>query len=530
MTRMRGLSTVLGAVISIAAMLSVMAAAAYMLSVMGSTQARIAKLSSQRMNDLLEMYTSLIVNNTGDKLCFYASGDRGLVKSVILLGARRLHVVHGRCVEGLEARAARRIILVSRNGALFQLDPRIVTSVKGSAPLYALLTGTETTGATYAGEPVTNLLDYLNETLLAGRLQNETISVKLRLVVAKLGPFDIVAREELELNDGRGVASATLLVPQLRTLNKGFYDDFEWPQNILVRRTTHYYMKSIISSREWRGLPGLQPRSLQIPLMMRLVKLDNNTVCANMLPLYSSWVDYQGLRIFAWKAFSITVCFRRQVLSGDDITINSTLLWGGTPLSNTLFSIVRRYGYAVLRIGPPGGLAPGIARGDTSAGVLLYLQAYPANVVDLGLNSYTVPFAQSDTINLAPTVYTPVSVKIEYTTGSRRTVRRVVVNFTATGRVVDGLTRPYIWTVWTPIAVYYKLLYDTGRAPAPLFVMYGTPLVSLKLATLYQPGFITYVEPAPGTQCRLIRLESKPPLIDLNGVERVAGLPFFEHP
>lgn len=522
MKRLRGLSTVLGAVISIAAMLSVMAAAAYMLSVMGSTEARIAKLSSQRMNDLLEMYTSLVVNNTGTRLCFSAPNDRGLVKSIILLDGKKLKVVHGRCVRVVEARSARRIVLVSRNGALFQLDPRIVSGVNGSAPLYTLLTGTHISGSG-TSSPVNilgNIISYLNSTLIAGRIYTSEINMRVYIsdYISDAGFYIIGTR--FVLKSGQKYTQTTLISPALYKstveIRRRMYEEFGWPPDIILYHTlygdTHaeYYFYNYVLHRRMQVFD-----EIHMPLAMKLLKLDNDTACAvTILPLT---LGTERLRVI-----SLAACFRRAVIGGSHIVINSTLIWGGTPLAASLFSIVQKYGYAIVRLGPPGGLVPGFT-GTASSNALIFMLK-PGSLLDIGLESITKPFVEGNEINLAPLVYKPYVVDVAYATRWYDVKHmKYTANFTSIGRVIDGTLRPYTWIIWTPLAFYYTVL--TGsNLPAPFFIPYGVPPYKLQVASLYQPGFLTYVEPAPGTRCQLVHLKTKPPLVDINGVERIPGL------
>ncbi len=538
MVKARGISTVLGAVISIAAMLAVMAAAAYMLGTIGSTEARIAKLSSQRMNELLEMYTSLVVNNTGTRVCFYAPGDKGLVKSVILLYGHSVSVVHGRCVKLERVRFAKRIILASRSGALFQLDPRIVTSVNGSAPLHALLTGTSLSRSAggWSGVGLDSIVGQFNTTMFArdARVTNLRLNVSINLYNSIGYP---VAEERLGISVGSATASTST------TTLQWFADNYQrigkilgWPRNIVLLHVVYGDYRRLAQEHPKLSLLGgysrrsLTPADIQPPLAVRFVKVGRDTVCGVTMFTDVPWLfpDY------IIRVIGVTVCFRRLVLNGSSVVVNSTLLWGGTPLARELLRLVQKQGYAIIRAGPPGGLVPGYTSREDSGGLAWALNPLGVNsygarydLLNLNIDIVTKPFVEGDTINLAPMVYQPIVDKVYYVVRERYGPRTesvdIASDFESTGRVVDGLLRPYVWSIWTPIALYYNMLYDGNRIPQFL-ILYGVPPSKLRAASLYQPGFVTYVEPAPGTHCRLVHLDYQPPLVNLKGVVREPGL------
>ena len=474
MEGLRGVSTVLGTIISLVAILSVLAAASYMLNAMSVSSANVAKLSSQRMNELLEMYTSLVINNTGSTVCFETPGDTHLVKSIILVEKGKVKTLRKKCVSSIDVEQAKEVIVASRSGALLKLDPRMVRRVKGAVSLQSLLGATEASeqgiaSFTIAPEPVRRE-NYALDAL------NVTIHMRLR---ASDRPVRVIF-----------------------TLDKGITEDV-----IIPLYSTVLYQGAAVNLKPYRYLAyflisgyASETNKGSVPIPVKLLKLDNNTVCG------FSGIGMRGITGSGGEYMAVLTCIKRKVLKGD-IVVNSTLVWMGTPLSRELIPRLLRYHTVLLRIGPPGGIVS----------IISPLRRNIFNKIVI-----MKPFVTGTTINLAPLIYAPVGSYLGFVDGGYTTL---VTGLQRTNMVANGLPRPYAWTVWTPIALYYNIIVDNTNAPPYLLLYYRDYREGvIYMATLYQPGFITYVEPAPGTTCRLEWLEAMPPIPADNGVQQVPGM------
>ncbi len=473
MGRMRSISTVLGTLISVAALLTVMAAAAYIFESMVSTQANVARLTASRMKGGWGPYTTLHVIHSNGYVCFNSSEDPHLVRTVLVVEHGRIAAVRGECVPDAELDPSAEIVVATRSGALLPIDAERVLSVEGDAPLSALLAGAPATQqAVTAPSGATALLNELSLAMNASG--GAPITLRLRFAVLR----NLQLYEAPLISVAAGSASSIYQPPSNITSRLG---NVELKPYALTLPGASFAKWAAELSSGWLSTFCGWTTNAHL-LLFYAAQTDNNTVCG----------------VVPATPYTLVVCVRRGVLPGP-VTINGTLVWIGARLGKLLASLTMKYGSTLVYVGPAGGY---LIHELASSGS--YLNAYP-----LIRGETYKPIVEGNVLHFAPLLYNATPLATSITTPS--------LGLEPVG-VAPMLLRPYSWLVWTPIAYYYTLL--TGQKPWIVAAMPDPRIASM----LYVEGFFTYVEPARGTSCRVIQVSNVLPPSTSGQLAYIPGL------
>ncbi len=535
MSRLRSLSSVVGALIALTAMTAATLGLAYFISSLSSTQVNAARLASERLNEWLYMYTGVVAEGNATHVCFRDESG-SVLRGAVLVEHGRVVSLEGDgevCVPKAMLGDTEAVILASRHGALLPVPPDRVEGLEGEASLSALLSTSLETREAQSTIPLAGItwrtnVDPVNVTLLgvyAGLYEYHGLYYLLALGVE----LNVAGR------DVRLASSYGLVRPVM-------------PGETAARLLTGVETVQLFTSR------GVQPflSTLYSSIAMyynatatgyHLFLADEDTLCGLLVV---SQENSGGV----YTSDALLACVKRWTLSGSSIVLNYTIAWlpSSSPLAQRLVSLATSGKSFTLYAGvldtyAPTALvdrnalccAPGWVTRQYNTLLSRISSIAKSFVSSLGLDTsktyivwqlplhdprLSVDIGESPVVPLEPLYYElQVSRRIvdyaslAYTNYYHQTVQTMPGGWSRIAARAED-TLPYLRVTATPLAMLYRAatardlpLYVAGWAAARYEA--DNDKTSVYMASAYTPAALTYVDPR-GAQCRLVYTGSPP--------------------